>query len=595
MKQAISIIAFSCILFFIITFDTLSQKGHPIIDNKNYQDFLSRFKQSEKIFSKKPKILSDLDETIFNLSHLNWVDGFDSLYKIMRHRYPFSEWKKINWDKKYLETKPQIEQAYLSSDTASFTAAMLAYVNSIPDGHVSLTGNLSAYKRERFDGSFGLSMIPLSDGRIVVNKVYENTASDEMNIKCGDEIILWNGTPINEIPELELYNFNESFPTNYATREGRIISRYQVLSRAKIGEKAEVNYVSGEDGNTYTEVLTAYDDEGNNRFMSYFLSAPIPDFSDVVVYDTLDPDIGYLKILWESAEGWTLEEIRQSETYQEVRAAIEWFDELGIDKLIFDLRFNLGGHDLLGSAIAGFFLEKPDFYEHITSAVDNEFEIYHTIITQPEIPHFGGDVVVMTGPNNISTGEGIPMMLQRLPNVHVISFWGTNGSFGIVGDKIILTDSLLSVSFPFSRSLNENEVIQLDSDSELNGGVQPDISIPLTVKRVIDIWENEIDVELEYAMNFLRTNSVDRNYERIKIYPNPASYSIEINTNSILNNHSILAENLSIFNTFGERLLEIDLIQPDFNNRIMIDISDLPVGMYFIRIGDQTDKLLIVR
>jgi len=47
----------------------------------------------------------------FNLSSLNWIDSFDSLHVIMEERYPFTEWKGINWDQKLAQTQPKIQEA----------------------------------------------------------------------------------------------------------------------------------------------------------------------------------------------------------------------------------------------------------------------------------------------------------------------------------------------------------------------------------------------------------------------------------------------------------------------------------------------------
>lgn len=470
----------------------------------------------------------DLDPRIYNLSRLNWMEAFDSLNQIMANRYAYTSWKAIDWEQKYAEAAPKIQQAVAGLDTVLLTATLLEFLYSIPDGHVHLSGNLSAFERERLSGTFGLNMIPLTDGKIVANIVPEGFSAYEAGIRCGDEIISWNKQPVNEIPELEVYNYFGNFVTNYATTEGRLLSRYQMLSRAKPGTTAVVTYVSDATKEPQTVSLTALDDDKQLQSEAYFLSIPMPDFSDVIAYDTLTDQIGYLSILWEAAEAFTLEEIRQSEAYLEVQSAINWFKLLEIEKLIIDLRFNMGGNDVLGSAITGFFYEEPAFYEHITWDEAGGFELFYTILTQPEQPYFDGDVVVMVSPNCISTGEGIPMMLQRLPNAQVVSFWGTNGSFGMAGETVIFSDSLFGIQYPFARSLDEYEQIQLDSNAEMEGGVQPDFRVPLTVQNVKALWEEGIDVELEYAKTILISIPEKPQPAMLKVFPNPASDFITI-------------------------------------------------------------------
>lgn len=523
-----------------------------------------------KVSPKTLQASDDLEPNTYDLSQLDWVEAFDSLNQIMAYRYAYTSWKAINWEQKYAEAAPKIQQVINSSDTVLLTETLMEYLYSIPDGHVHFSGNLSAFERERLSGTFGLNMLPLHNGKIVANIVPEGFPAYEAGMRCGDEIISWNQQPIDDIPALEVYNYFGNFPTNYATAEGRLLSRYQVLSRAKPGTTTEITYVSDAKGEIYTINLTAVEDEKQLQAEAYFLSIPMPDFSDVITYDTLTDQIGYLSILWEDADAYTLEEIRLSEAYLEVQSAISWFNALEIDKLIIDLRFNMGGIDILGSAIAGFFYDEPAFYEHISWDADNSFEVFFTVITQPEQPYFNGDVVVMVGPNCISTGEGIPMMLQRLPNAQLVSFWGTNGSFGMAGEAVIFSDSLFGIQYPFARSLNENEQIQLDSNADLIGGVHPGVRVPLTVENVKSLWEEDVDVELEYAKSVLLGTAENQKPEMIKIFPNPADGHITIS----LPEHERF--DVLIYDLHGQLVHTVDHVV----NGSVIDITHLKSGAY---------------
>ena len=141
-------------------------------------------------------------------------------------------------------------------------------------------------------------------------------------------------------------------------------------------------------GSQQTVVLTSISDDYALMMQAYFLTIPMPDFDSVVTYKILDDKIGYLRILHEGSDAETIEAIRQDPIYLGVKEAIAYFIEQNINKLIIDLRFNAGGNDLLGSAISGFFLETPDFYEYVTGTSDDGFAIIDSIITVPESPHF---------------------------------------------------------------------------------------------------------------------------------------------------------------------------------------------------------------
>jgi len=524
---------------------------------------------------------------VFDLSALNWIDAFDSLHTILQERYPFTEWKSINWDLKKNQVRPKIVEAQNEGDPVMHTETLFEYLYSVPDGHVMYRGDVGEFRQARMAGTFGINMIPITDGSIVANIVTEGGPAWMAGIRSGDEILLWNGIPILNVPELEVYNNFGGLATNYATEDGRLISRYEVLSRDSVGAEAEVTFQSHATGSQQTVVLTSISDDYALLMQAYFLTIPMPDFDSVVTYKILDDQIGYLRILHEGSDAETIEAIRQDPIYLGVKEAIAYFIEQNINKLIIDLRFNAGGNDLLGSAISGFFYDAPCFYEYLTGNSDAGFIIEDSIITQPETPYFGGEVVVMVSPNCISTGEGIPMMIQRLPNGRVISFWGTNGSFGIVPNAVFMTDSLQYILFPYARSLTHDQVIQLDSDSLLVGGVQPDIKIPLTVERVIEQWQEGKDVELEYAINTLLDIPEITLQKEYKLYPNPADDLFHITYDSKK------PITIRIADVSGRLVKSAEQV----TSGQAIYVSNLPAGLYFVTIEENhqyvVGKLLI--
>ncbi len=82
-----------------------------------------------------------------------------------------------------------------------------------------------------------------------------------------------------------------------------------------------------------------------------------------------------------------------------------------------------------------------------------------------------------------------------------MGFHGTNGSFGLAGGEILMPLGL-KIRYPLGRSLDSEGRIQLDSRNRI-GGVSPVHRIPKTLDNVLAFAEG-IDVELEYAVNYLR-------------------------------------------------------------------------------------------
>jgi len=60
----------------------------------------------------------------------------------------------------------------------------------------------------------------------------------------------------------------------------------------------------------------------------------------------------------------------------------------------------------------------------------------------------------------------------------VISFYGSNGSFGMSGGKIVMPGGF-QLGYPYGRSLDINQRIQLDANGNGRGGVIPDIYVPV--------------------------------------------------------------------------------------------------------------------
>ncbi len=107
----------------------------------------------------------------------------------------------------------------------------------------------------------------------------------------------------------------------------------------------------------------------------------------------------------------------------------------------------------------------------------------------------------MVSPDAISSGEAVPMMLTKTGRGAVVSWYGTDGAFGINGLQAIMPLDVY-VLFPAGASLDENYTIQLDSNASLSGGVAPTVRVPLDRDTVARAMAGE-DVQLAYATEWL--------------------------------------------------------------------------------------------
>ncbi|MCX7880204.1 MAG: BPL-N domain-containing protein [Ignavibacteria bacterium] len=77
---------------------------------------------------------------------------------------------------------------------------------------------------------------------------------------------------------------------------------------------------------------------------------------------------------------------------------------------------------------------------------------------------------------------------------------------------------------------------------------------------------------------------------RDKICPNPASVCIEINFGNLAPSE---AKEIKIYNILGECIMRVGAIHELPQQRI--DISHLPTGVYFARLGNFTEKFVVIR
>jgi carboxyl-terminal processing protease len=331
-----------------------------------------------------------------------------------------------------------------------------------------------------------------------------------------------------------------------------------------------------------------------------------------VSYKILQPSgYGYLKLTSEGGDPAVLAKI-----YTDFREAITVFNTAGTPGMILDMRINTGGEDMLSAALSGFFSPDTILYEYqsFLNPGSGIFELYPlplehynpltlapyinpkypngTLFTEPQGSVYSNPVIVLVSPRNISSGEGIPMSLQRLPNNKVVSFYGSNGSFGMIEwwsiHFLYPTPDDLYLRFPVGRSLDKNLKIQLDSDSTMHGGIIPDIRVPLNTTVIDQLYIDSIDVELNYAIQELNSVlGIDEkdlgaaNLTIEQIFPNPVKSQATISYRL----EKAAAVSLSVYDLTG-KLMKTLVNQPQQAGRYTIkwNAENVKPGVYFFRI-----------
>ena len=100
--------------------------------------------------------------------------------------------------------------------------------------------------------------------------------------------------------------------------------------------------------------------------------------------------------------------------------------------LVIDVRPNSGGSEPLAQQVAGCFIEKPAVYSRHTLRVEGALKGPYDRILQPNAdgPAYRGKVVVLMGPENMSSCESFLMMMKQMPGCRLVGArsYGSSGN-----------------------------------------------------------------------------------------------------------------------------------------------------------------------
>ncbi|MDD4602774.1 MAG: S41 family peptidase [Bacteroidales bacterium] len=538
--------------------------------------------------------------------------GFTAVYDQMHLKfsgsYPFGKWKAVDWNALNSRIRPKIADAEAVNDTIAFYLAVKEYVTTINDGHVSLKGwnnRKETAKYRQIGGSYGFTVVKLDDGRIVARLVNPGTPAYLAGMVFGAEIVEVNDQPVRAALDTVPILWAELNP---ATHECKLLNQCRFIGRAPVGKTMKIKFLNRGTTDPVTVTLTAVDD----GYATYDQTTMTPlDQGPAITSKILTPGgYGYIKLTSEYGQDSSI--VKQ--IYLDFRNAITNFNAQGVPGLILDMRVNLGGEDALSAAFSGFFYSDTTLYEYMTwyDPDSDSLKIWPYLVnhynpvtlqayTNPKYPvgslfiepqgfNFSKPVMVLVSPRSVSSGEGIPMALQKLPRCKVVGFNGTNGSFGLVEYRANLYPSPdeLYVRYPFGQSLDKNFKTQLDSDSNWVGGVIPDIRVPLTDSVIDQLYIDSTDVELNYAIrelnsmlgiNELGPGGSDLMLEQL--FPNPVHSSATISY--YLENAGIVS--LSVFDLCGKLVKTlVDGSQKAGHHSVVWNVENIQPGVYFYRI-----------
>ena len=549
-----------------------------------------------------------------------FIAAYDSMHQRVRLYYAFSEWKAVDWEAINSRIRPKVVDAGTVNDTNAFYLALREYVASIPDGHVSVRGagwdDHKAFARyQQIGGSYGFALVRLDDGRIVARLVNPGSPAALANLQFGAEILEVNDQPVKDVLDTVSTGWAEANP---ATRESKKLNQFRFIGRAPVGKSMKIKFLNRGTSEPITAEMTAVDD----HYATFDQTSLLPIASGPTVSSEILQPCGYGYIRLTSEPG---DSAGMAKVYTDFRQALVSFNAAGAKGMILDMRVNTGGADILSAALSGFFTTDTTLYEQqfYYNPQSGRFDLYPlprahfnpqtlgtyinpkyptgTIYTEPQGFYFSKPVMVMVGPREISSGEGIPMALQSIPKNKVVSFYGSNGSFGMMESWSIHylypPPDDLYLRFPVGRSLDKDLKIQLDSDSTMQGGVIPNIRVPINDTVIDQLYIDSLDVELKYAIGQLNSmlgidegGAISTGLILEQNVPNPAAASTVITY--ILRENSVIS--LYVFDLCGKRIKTlVEAWQNAGSYSVTWQTEHISPGIYFYRI--QTGKGAITR
>lgn len=463
----------------------------------------------EELMASYAPIVANLTEAP-DLRNLSWSDAFRETCAYVKERYAFTEWRGVDWDALYSAYAPKIAEAEENEDNAAYYRTLREFVYAIPDGHVLvLSPDDFGAKHADIGGGYGLGVARLDTGEVIVTYVANGSDAERAGIRFGDEVVSWNGRPIGEAIDATPIIWT---PIKPSTAEGILLHKQRFLTRAPVGTPAEIGIA----GPFRTVNLTATDDGYETLARtSIFLGREVNDgaagssaelramiANETVTTRTLPGGIAYIAVYEESYD-----------VYQPFKAAVKDAIADGASGIVVDLRFNRGGDDNLAAAYAGWFVDQPVFYEYATDydPGTGEQAVLGESWTQPRPDRYEGPVALLVSPYTISSGEGLPKVFAESGTGAIVSWYGTNGAFGMESLGPTLPPGIMT-AFPTGASLDENGRIQVDSNASLAGGVAPTVRVPLDRDTLARAMAGE-DVQLSYAVEWIRAQAEETTAE----------------------------------------------------------------------------------
>lgn len=442
-----------------------------------------------------------------NFARKSYTDSFHALVKEMDRSYVLKEWKDIDFSALEEKYMPLVRKAEKEKDPAQFSDAVTMFCNELHDGHISVHTN---YDTDKYSSVFelndyGLALVKLDSGEVIA--VCTEKSVNKLGIEDGTVITKWNGKDVlkavEDIPDtgMSVKANADRLALLYLSATGG--DTVDVTFIDKSGREKNATLSALEDEHTLGEVDSSFLHRANSRHEQ---------FSSNYSTKMLDDKCGYLVLTAETTGSSLKDDFSfykgESKWARELfRKKLRALKEQGMKYLVIDLRNNLGGFEGIGCELCSLLTNEGFDAAGLGVRKNGEYScvLRHKIHGDGEFADL--KVVALTNLYCISAGDATALNLSKLPNVTLAGITDPNGSGQITGGGCVLSDSIISVSYPVGLMVNTNNEPDIDTRADQLSRNSVEVRIPLDYDAAMAIFRDKKDYELEWAVKYLESES----------------------------------------------------------------------------------------
>ena len=430
----------------------------------------------------RPRInLNEGDIAVNDYSSKSYPEAFAALVEKVGREYPFTKEKGINWQALKVKYEPRVAAA---SDDQEFYKVIHEFIQEIPDGHVGIQINTQVFLEER-GGGFGMILTELSDGRVLVTKVFPDSPANKAGIEIGAEILNWDSKPVSEALDAVSPYFGP-----YSTKQDKQLEQVLFLTRVPEGTTVDVTFRNPGDTKDQEASMKSV-----VELSSLFSALPESSKDQLVIPvegQVLDDSgLGYIRV------NTFLDD--SSLTARLWEHFIKGLIDNKIPGLIIDLRANSGGNAQLPLDFAGYFFKEEFtlyetlYYNEITGIFEKTSS---TEKIDPGPLYYDGPIAVLVSPYCFSACESFAYALSRQGRSTVVGHYPSAGAFGEVGRGQYKLPGDISMQFPTGRSETPDGKLLLEGT-----GVIPDIIVPVTEDSALGKVDAVLQAAIDVVLN----------------------------------------------------------------------------------------------